>query len=108
MTPRGLEEFIDLCHSFGIKIIPYISSGYFHRFDPELREEFHHGGRIVECGTHFSYMRNSAGSAEWRNFVLPRTVAVLDRYDFDGIYNDCGTDSRYTPGKLSGVRFSYW
>lgn len=98
--PEGLEKFIELCHSEGIKIIPYISSGYFHRFDPEFKEEFHHGGRIVECGTHFSYMRNSAGSAEWRNFVFPRTVAVLDRYDFDGIYNDCGTDSRYTPGKL--------
>ncbi len=97
---KGLEAFIELCHGNGIKIIPYISSGYFHRFDPDFKEEFGKDCRTLENGMYFSYRRNSAGSAEWRNYVLPKTIAVLDRFDFDGIYNDCGTDSHYTPGKL--------
>ena len=96
---KGLEQFIDLCHSLGIKIIPYVSSGYFHRYDPDFKEDFGRDCRTLENGMYFSYRRNSAGSAEWRNYVLPKTVAVLDRFDFDGIYNDCGTDSHYTPGR---------
>ena len=27
--PEGLKHFVELCHFFGIKIIPYISSGFF-------------------------------------------------------------------------------
>ena len=93
--PEGLRHFVDLCHYFGIKIIPYISSGYFHQFDPDFREEFTQSQRSC-VGMHFHYRRCSAGSAHWRNYVLPRTFAVLDKYGFDGIYNDWGMDSGYT------------
>ena len=27
--PEGMRAFIDLCHSYGIKILPYMSSGFF-------------------------------------------------------------------------------
>ncbi len=93
--PEGLQHFVDLCHYFGIKIIPYISSGYFHEFDPDFKESFTHTERRCINGMHFKYRCCSAGSAEWRNYLLPRTFAVLDKYGFDGIYNDVGTDSRY-------------
>ena len=58
--PEGLHHFIDLCHSFGIKIIPYISSGYLHEYDPDFREEFTQ--RVAHCinGMYFKYRNCSA------------------------------------------------
>ena len=93
--PQGLRHFVDLCHSFGIKVIPYISSGYFHEGDPDFREEFTIRERYCISGMHFKYRTCSASSAEWREFLLPRTFRVLDEYGFDGIYNDWGMDSFY-------------
>ncbi len=93
--PKGLEKFIDLAHYFGIKIIPYISSGFFHELDPDFDEKFTVRKNYCINGMHFKYRRCSAGSAEWREYLLPRTFAVLDRYDFDGIYNDMGYDSSH-------------
>ncbi len=93
--PEGLREFISLCHHFGIKIIPYVSSGYFHELDPDFREEFAQSNNHC-IDIHFKYRRCSAGSPQWRDYVLPRTFNVLDEYDFDGIYNDWGLDSSYT------------
>lgn len=97
--PDGLHHFIDLCHSFGIKIIPYISSGYLHEYDPDFREQFTQ--RVSYCinGMYFKYRNCSASCAEWREFILPHTFQVLDRYAFDGIYNDWGMDSTY---KING------
>lgn len=27
--PEGMKAFIRLCHDFGIKVIPYVSTGFF-------------------------------------------------------------------------------
>lgn len=96
--PSGLDNFIKLCHDFGIKVIPYISSGFLHEFDPDFREEFTIRKLYCRIGTHFQYRVCSASSEEWRSFILPKTFAVLDRHDFDGIYNDYGTDSSFFYG----------
>ena len=96
--PEGLDKFIELCHSFGIKVIPYISSGFLHEFDPDFKEEFTIRKLYCRTGTHFQYRVCSASSEEWRSFILPKTFAVLDRHDFDGIYNDYGTDSSFFHG----------
>lgn len=93
--PQGLKHFVELAHSFGLKVIPYISSGYFHIYDPDYRPEFAQTERYCMNALHFKYIRCSAGSPEWRSYVLPRTFDVLDQYGFDGIYNDWGTDSHY-------------
>jgi len=93
--PEGLQKFVDLCHSFGIKIIPYISSGYFHVYDPDFRKEFAIRESYCINGMYFKYQNCSASSAEWREYLLPRTFRVLDQYGFDGIYNDWGLDSFY-------------
>ena len=97
--PNGLKHFVELCHSFGLKIIPYISSGYFHLYDPDFREEFSLRENNCATGVHFLYRRCSASSAHWREYLLPRTFRVLDQYGFDGIYNDWGYDSFY---KMNG------
>lgn len=93
--PKGLRHFIELCHSFGIKIIPYTSSGYFHAYDPDFREEFTLRERYCINGMYFKYRSCSSSSAEWRDYLLPRTFRVLDEYGFDGLYNDWGQDSHY-------------
>lgn len=89
--PDGLKKFVDLCHSFGIKIIPYISTGYFSISDPDFSPEFSRGAYDL-AGDHFHYRKCYAGSAHWREYILPRTFEVLDTYGFDGIYNDWGYD----------------
>ena len=92
--PEGLQKFVDLCHSFGIKIIPYISTGYFQVTDPDFDEKFARGKHDL-ISEHFHYRKCWAGSPEWRNYLLPRTFAVLDQYGFDGIYNDWGYDGAW-------------
>ncbi len=93
--PEGLKKFVDLCHSFGIKIIPYISTGYFQKDDPDFRKEFLRENYNIDYdlhGDYFLYTKCHAGSAEWREYLLPRTFAVVDEYGFDGIFNDWGYD----------------
>ncbi|MBQ6845524.1 MAG: hypothetical protein IJO61_00190 [Oscillospiraceae bacterium] len=89
--PDGLQKFVDLCHNFGIKIIPYVSTGYFSLHDPDYREEFARGAYDLS-GDHFHYRKCFCGSPEWRNYMIPRTIDILDKYSFDGIYNDWGYD----------------
>ncbi len=93
--PEGLKKFIELAHKYGIKVIGYVSSGFLHEFDPDFTEAFCHTEVRCVDGMFFRYRRCSAGSAEWRNYILPRTVAALDKYGFDGIYNDAGMESTY-------------
>ena len=76
--PEGMKNFVKLCHHFGIKVIPYVSTGFFHEFDPDFREEFTHGVKYCMGGLHHKYRRCSAGKAEWREYMLPRTFAILD------------------------------
>lgn len=89
--PEGLQKFVDMCHYFGMKVIPYISSGYFSVNDPDYREDFIRGPYDIKL-SYFHFAKCHAGSASWREYVLPRTFAVLDKYGFDGIYNDWGYD----------------
>lgn len=91
--PEGMQKFVDLCHELGIKIIPYISTGFFHEFDPDFTEKFCRiQSRLRD--NYFSYRVCYAGSPEWREYVLPRTFAAMEKYGFDGIYNDWGYDGR--------------
>jgi len=92
--PRGLERFVDLCHSFGLKIIPYVSTGYFQVTDPDFSESFARTSYEL-ADSHFRYRKCWAGSPQWRAYLLPRTFEILDRYGFDGIYNDWGYDGAW-------------
>ncbi len=89
--PEGLHKFVDLCHGCGIKVIPYVSSGYLQPGDPAYRPEF----SLTDAswsGSYKYYRKGSAGSAAWREFILRKTFEVMDTYGFDGIYNDWGYD----------------
>ncbi|MBE6629324.1 MAG: hypothetical protein E7624_00560 [Ruminococcaceae bacterium] len=106
---QGMKEFIKLCHSFGIKIIPYASTGFFHEFDPDFTEEFCRAdSRLRQL--YFSYRLGFAGSEKWRAYMLPRMMKILDDYEFDGLYNDMGYDgkrfARYEAIKRGSLDFS--
>jgi hypothetical protein len=112
--PEGMKKFIDLCHYFGIKIISYLSSSYIHSYDLDFREEF---TRCDDTCTaiHHNYRVAWAGSPEWREFILRKTFAVLDKYEFDGLFNDMAYDSsfilhkeyRERGEKFSGISYPY-
>lgn len=88
---EGMNRFIDLCHSFGLKIIPYCSSSYIHEGSKYYQERFSRSfNGCVDM--HYKYRLGWAGSEYWRDFILPKTFGILDTYDFDGIYNDWGYD----------------
>ncbi|MBR5506516.1 MAG: hypothetical protein IKV88_00535 [Clostridia bacterium] len=91
--PEGMQKFVDLCHYFGIKIIPYISTGYFHILDPDFQEDFGRPGCDYAFRSLYSDFRKCyAGSASWREYMLKKTFEAVDKYGFDGIYNDWGYD----------------
>ncbi|MBQ9545395.1 MAG: hypothetical protein IJV00_09755, partial [Clostridia bacterium] len=95
--PEGMKKFISACHSFGIKIIPYCSSSYIHRYSKFYRESFSRCEKGC-VDMHYAYRYGWAGSPEWREFIIPRTFDIMDAYGFDGIFNDWGYDwknSRY-------------
>ena len=88
---EGMNRFIDLCHNFGLKIIPYCSSSYIHEGSKYYQERFSRSfNGCVDM--HYKYRLGWAGSEYWRDFILPKTFGILDTYDFDGIYNDWGYD----------------
>ena len=93
--PEGLQQFVNLCHDNGVKIIPYISSGYVQAADPSYREEFSHT-QYAYKGVILDYRKGSADSAAWRNFIIPKTLQIIDQYGFDGVYNDWGYDGLNT------------
>lgn len=89
--PNGMKNFVELCHKFDIKIIPYISTGYFEETDPDFREDFTRGEFALRAD-YFNYRKCSAESSAWRKYLLDHVFAALDEYGFDGVYNDWGYD----------------
>lgn len=100
--PEGLKAFLRLCHRYNIKVLPYISSGYFDLRDPDYTEKFvrTHAGDLF--ANHFRYIRGNASSPEWNEYLLSHMKQMLDTYEFDGIYNDTGYDRVNDKGELFG------
>ncbi|MBE6637574.1 MAG: hypothetical protein E7618_07225 [Ruminococcaceae bacterium] len=94
---EGMKEFVQLCHEHGIKIIAYVSSGYFHKPDPDFREEFASPDDSRLSMNYMDYHHNNQDSPEWRAYVIPRTLNVMDEYGFDGIFNDSYFCQRENP-----------
>lgn len=88
---EGMKNFIKLCHDFGIKILPYMSTSYFEVNDPDFTKDF----MRYECyltGQFWKYANCSAKSPEWTTYLLNKLRGLLDEYDFDGLYNDTGSE----------------
>ncbi len=94
--PQGLREFISLCHSFGIKVIPYISSGFFDVRDPDFTEDFCPRQRLSLDSSYYRYRMCDPASPEWRSYLLDKLERLLSEYDFDGVFNDMGFPVDYS------------
>jgi len=70
--PAGLREFVDLVHGLGMKVLPYVSSGFFDVKDPDFREAFYDAGRSRLVEIYFDYAHCSPASPEG-HAVPPQT-----------------------------------
>lgn len=89
LNPDGYRRFVEMVHRRGMKLLTYLSSGYFDLLNPDLKPEWvrpddsGHGGwwQMGRC---------APASPQWRAYLLPRMVRILDELGTDGIYNDWG------------------
>jgi hypothetical protein len=88
LNPAGFRRFVDMVHARGMKLIVYVSSGFFDRRDPDFRPEWARQQDLVEM--YWRYARCSPASPGWRAYLLPRLMRILDEYGVDGFYNDLG------------------
>ena len=96
LNPAGFRRFVDMVHRRGMKLIVYVSTGFFDRRDPDFRPEWARDQDLVEF--YYRLARCSPASPGWRAYLLPRLMRILDEYGIDGFYNDVG----YVP--LAGNR----
>ena len=89
VNPEGFRRFVDMVHRRGMKILPYISTGFLQRTDPDFTPEWSREGDFLVLG-YWNMARCSPASAGWRAYMLPKVLSVLDEYGADGIYNDGG------------------
>jgi hypothetical protein len=92
LNEKGFRRFVDMCHRNRLKIIPYISTGYFESRDPDFRPEW--ASKPYQNELFFQYARCSPASPGWRAYILPRLKRILDEYGVDGFYNDVGYTGR--------------
>lgn len=83
----GFRRFVAMCHRQGLKIIPYISTGYFESTDPNFRPEW---AKSIAVEAHYKLARCLPESPGWRAYLLPKLRRILDEYGVDGFYNDVG------------------
>jgi len=88
LNPAGLRRFAQMVHRRGMRLIVYVSSGYFDRKDPDFRSAWAGPGDLREM--YYQYAHCSPASPGWRAYFLPRLRRILDDYGVDGIYNDLG------------------
>jgi hypothetical protein len=88
LNPAGFRRFVEMVHRRGMKLLVYVSSGFFPRNDPDFHMEWAVGPGLREC--YWDYACCSPASPGWRAYLLPRLFRLLDDYGVDGIYNDLG------------------
>ncbi len=99
VNPAGFRRFVDMVHRRGMKLIVYVSSGYFEQNDPDFRPEWTEQKDRPLVEIYFRYPHCSPASPGWRAYFLKHVVRILDDYGVDGVYNDLGY--RQPPGLLA-------
>ncbi len=96
-NPDGFKRMVKLAQSHGLKVIPYTSSQFFERTDPNFKKEWAwpQSFDLVEFDYHLA--KCSPASPSWRAYTLHRHLHVMDEYGVDGLYNDLGYNR---PGEL--------
>ena len=87
--PGVVRRFIEMAHQRGMKVLPYASTCFLQRTDPDFRQAWSRVGDDLEVGF-WNMARCSPASPGWRAYLLPRLLRVLDDFGADGIYIDGG------------------
>ena len=86
---KKIEEttrFLDMAHKYGLKVLPYTSTNFYVRDD-----EFFHPEWALPPKNDLYYLAHcSPNSPGWRAEIMRQFTYILDNYDYDGIYCDCG------------------
>src|SRR4029077_11334762 len=82
------RQFLDMAHQRRMKVIVYVSSGFFEKRDSELHPEAARAEDLVEL--FYQYARCSPASPSWRAYICKQFVRIMEEYGVDGIYNDLG------------------
>jgi hypothetical protein len=88
LNPKGFRQFLDLAHRRGMKVIVYVSSGFFEKRDPDFHPEWARDQDLVEL--FYQYARCSPASPSWRTYIYKQFVRIMEEYGVDGVYNDLG------------------
>ena len=87
LNPKGFRQFLDMAHQRGMKVIVYVSSGFFEKKDPEFRPEWARDQDLVNCFTNMrdaplrarvgehTFANSLCGS--WRNMGLTEFTTTL-------------------------------
>ena len=97
--PEGIKAFIDLCHEFNIKVLAYMSTGFFDERDPDFKPCFDRLGQTLYTGAQ-KLRLCSLESPEWCSYMVEKTKRILETHEFDGLYNDMGHDLCSIKGHL--------
>ncbi len=89
VDPAAVRRFIDMAHKRGMKVLPYASTCFLQRTDPDFQQAWSRVGDNLEVGF-WNMARCSPASPGWRAYLLPRIIRVLDEFGADGIYIDGG------------------
>ncbi len=89
LNPDGFRRFVEMVHQRGMKVLAYVSTGFFDVPNPDFQPHWSRKDDTLHVG-YFNLARCSPSSASWRAYVLPRIMGVLDENNVDGIYIDCG------------------
>ncbi|MFV2067531.1 MAG: hypothetical protein ACC645_11170 [Pirellulales bacterium] len=87
--PGAVRRFIEMAHDRGMKVLPYASTCFLQRTDPDFRQTWSRERDNLEVGF-WNMARCSPASPGWRAYLLTRIVRVLDEFGADGIYIDGG------------------
>ena len=88
LNPAGFRTFLDMAHQRGMKVIVYVSSGFFEKRDPDFKAEWARDQDLVEL--FYQYARCSPASPSWRAYIRGQFARIMEEYGVDGIYNDLG------------------
>lgn len=108
VNPKGFRQFLDMAHQRDMKVLVYVSSGFFEKRDPEFCPEWARDQDLVELFYH--YARCSPASPGWRAYIHKQFVRIMEEYGVDGIYNDLGylplAENPHSPTKDEVLAFS--
>ena len=80
------KRFLEMAHKYDMKVLPYTSTNFYVRDDEFFRPEW----ALPPKNDLYHLAHCSPNSPGWRAEIMRQFTYILDNYDYDGIYCDCG------------------